>query len=324
MESAAIAHPNIAFIKYWGNRDRQLRIPANGSISMNLASLHTHTRVQFDKSLSADQFVLNGKPVIGIAMERVSGFLDLVRGLSGKVEFASITSENNFPTGAGLASSASGFAALCVASCSAVGLNFKEYELSRLARRGSGSAARSIPEGFVEWKAGSDDTDSYALSIAAPNHWDLVDCIALVSTTHKHTSSREGHLLANTSPLQAARVEGAHHRLDQCRLAILKRDFDALAEVTELDSNLMHSVMMTSSPALFYWEPATLTVLHEVITWRRGGMPVCYTLDAGPNVHVICTEEYADRVISLLGQIPGIRKILQSHPGGSAHIVEKE
>jgi diphosphomevalonate decarboxylase len=222
--------------------------------------------------------------------------------------------------GTGIASSASGFAALSLAASHAAGLDLDERALSRLARSGSGSACRSIPPGFVEWQAGCSDVDSYAYSIAPAGHWDIVDCIAVVSQEEKLVSSSTGHLLAGTSSLQAARVDDAPKRLMRCREAILKRDFDALAEVVELDSNLMHAVMLSSTPPLMYWEPATQAIVQAVQSWRKSGLPVCYTIDAGPNVHVICSADSSQDIADKIGLLPGVQKIYISNPGGPARL----
>ena len=320
--ATAVASPNIAFIKYWGNRDQQLRIPANGSISMNLEGLFTHTHVRFDPTLEQDRLVLNGRKLTGPALARVSLHLERVRRLAGMSTFAEVVSSNNFPTGAGIASSASAFAALSLAAVAASGLVLSERDLSRLARLGSGSACRSVPGGFVEWHPGDSDEDSYAFSIAPADHWALVDCIALVSHKHKPTGSSEGHLLAESSPLQAARLEQAPRHLDICRRAIIGKDFDLLAEVIELDSNLMHAVIMTSSPPVLYWQPATIGVMHAVRAARKKGLPAAYTIDAGPNVHVICPAEAADRVTAMLKEIPGVEQVLRAVPGGPARLVD--
>jgi diphosphomevalonate decarboxylase len=319
--ATARAHPNIAFIKYWGNLDATLRIPANGSISMNLEGLETRTTVTFDVSLAQDQLILNGQPASEEARQRVSRFLDRVRTLADLNSCAKVESQNNFPTGAGIASSASAFAALSLAASAAAGLQIDERECSRLARRGSGSACRSVPGGFVEWQAGRDDESSYAYLLAPAEHWDLVDCVAVVSQAHKPTGSTQGHVLADSSPLQAARVASAVGRLEACRKAILQRDFAALAEVAELDCNLMHAVMMTSQPPLLYWQPATLAVMHAVQDWRAGGLPVFYTIDAGPNVHVLFPAEVSPEVAGRLGQIEGVKEVLRAHPGGPARLV---
>ncbi|MEP0804551.1 MAG: diphosphomevalonate decarboxylase [Chloroflexota bacterium] len=317
----ALAHPNIAFIKYWGNRDNALRLPMNGSISMNLDGLFTRTTVSFQPSLPFDELVINGREVTGAGLERVSAILDLIRSMAGIRERAEVITENNFPSGAGIASSASAFAALALAGSRAAGLTLTEAELSRLARRGSGSAARSIPAGFVEWQAGTGDEDSFALSIAAPEHWQLMDCIAIVSASHKKTGSTEGHALAPTSPLQSARVADAPRRLDLCRRAILDRDFAAFASIVELDSDMMHAVMMTSSPALHYWQPVSLSVMQAVRGWRSEGLSVCYTVDAGPNVHVLCPQAEAQEVKKKLLEIPGVSDVLTAGAGGAAKVV---
>ena len=319
--STAIAHPNIAFIKYWGNQDDVLRLPSNGSISMNLEGLTTTTKVQFISQLKEDSLTLNNKKLSGPALERVRAFLDLIRGTANKIIFAEVTSENNFPTGAGIASSASAFAALALAATKAIGLNLTEAELSRLARHGSGSACRSIPDGFVEWYCGDQDENSYAASIAPATSWDLVDCIALVTANHKAVGSTAGHLLANSSPLQTARVQDAPRRLEICRSAILKKDFKQFAKIVELDSNLMHAVMMTSTPSLFYWEPQTLEVMRTVRNWREQGIPVCYTLDAGSNVHVICLSSVCEKIKHNLEQMSFIQRVIIAKPGSGAIVL---
>jgi diphosphomevalonate decarboxylase len=321
LTATSIASPNIAFIKYWGDSDDALRLPANGSISMNLDGLFTRTTVTFSASLPADSLYLNEKPIFGPGLLRISAMLELVRGLAGIKEKAEVVSENNFPSGVGIASSASAFAALALASSQAAGMELGETELSRLARRGSGSAARSIPTGFVEWKVGTGDSDSVAVSIAPPRHWDLVDCIAIVSTTHKQTSSSEGHARAGTSPLQNARIADAPRRLDICRAAILQHDFHVLANIIELDSDLMHAVMMTSNPPIMYWHSTTVSLFHAIRQWRTSGIDVAYTVDAGANVHAICPRTQANAVEMRLKKMPGVSNVLVAGVGGPARIV---
>ena len=320
--ATAEAHPNIAFIKYWGNRDNKLRLPMNGSLSMNLDGLTTRTTVSFQPSLPFDELVINGHEVAGAGLQRVSQILDLIRGMGNIKNRAEVLTENNFPSGAGIASSASAFAALALAGSKAAGLDLNERELSRLARRGSGSASRSIPGGFVEWQAGAADEDSFAFSIAPSQHWNLVDLIAVVSAAHKKTGSTEGHAVAPTSPLQAARVDDAPRRLDICRAAILEKDFNSFASIVELDSDMMHAVMMTSAPALHYWKPASLAVMEAVRAWRADGLPVCYTVDAGANVHVITVESEAHAVEKNLRAINGVNDVLVAQAGGAAKIVK--
>lgn len=318
--TTAIAHPNIALIKYWGNTNQNLRIPVNGSISFNLSSLFTKTKVTFDGGLSKDSLIINQKEEIGAGLERVILFLNLVRQLANINLYARVESENNFPVGTGIASSASAFAALSLSASKAIGLDLSERELSRLARRGSGSACRSVPGGFVEWFPGEQDEDSFASSIAPVDHWDLVDIIAVVSADHKKVGSTAGHELAKTSPLQNARIQDTARRLDIVRSAIKNRDFQAMADTIELDSNMMHAVMMTSTPPLMYWESTSVSIMKAVKNWRDSGIPVCYTLDAGPNVHVITTSTHEDKIISKLSEINNIKKIFRSTVGGKAQL----
>ena len=320
-QATALAHPNIAFIKYWGDKDPVLRIPVNGSLSMNLDCLYSQTTVEFNPDLESDELLIGGRRPAENAIQRVNQFLDYVRLRAGFSTFAKVTSENNFPTGSGIASSASGFAALGLAASFAAGLELDQRALSRLSRRGSGSACRSVPGGFVQWLPGEDDESSYAISIAAHDHWELHDCIAVVSKEHKETGSSAGHLLAGSSPLQNARIADAERRLDLCRNAILNRDFQAFAEIVELDSNLMHAVMMTSEPQLYYWQPATLEVMQSVIEWRADGFPVCFTIDAGPNVHVITTGDNSPAVMEKLYRIPGVLEVLIGQPGREARLI---
>lgn len=318
--ATAVACSNIAFIKYWGNRDESLRLPVNGSISMNLAELTTRTSVHFDPSLTADTLLLNGHPAPADQTRRVSTFLDHVRALINQPLFAVVESENNFPAGSGIASSASAFAALAAAASTAIQLNLSEAQLSRLARLGSGSACRSIPAGFVEWLPGVDDASSYAVSIAPADHWDLVDLVAILDAQPKKVGSTEGHAVASTSPLQAGRVADTPRRLDLCRKAIKEKNFSLLAEIIEQDCLIMHSVMMTSSPTLMYWQPATLQLMDQVVHWREAGAAVAFTIDAGANVHLIAEAKYADPLRSELHRLSYVQNLFVTHPGGPAHL----
>jgi diphosphomevalonate decarboxylase len=318
--ATAVAHPNIAFIKYWGNKDDSLRIPVNGSLSMNLESLSTQTTVEIDSTLDSDQVKIDGVIADSKSTMRISTFLSFVRRISDRKEYAFVSSHNNFPSGSGIASSASGFAALALAASTAYGLRLTEKELSRLARRGSGSACRSIPGGFVEWQPGTTDDNSYAFSIADINHWDLIDIVAIVDASHKKTGSTEGHAIANSSPLQISRVEDAPRRLQKCRKAILDRDFSTFAEIVEQDCLMMHAVMMTSNPSLLYWKPATLELITKVISMRQQGLPICYTIDAGPNVHILSLKQYQSAIVDGIKGLAGVLSYLYSPAGGGAYI----
>lgn len=319
--ATAIASPNIALIKYWGNRDDVLNIPSNGSISITLANLVTKTTVVFSPEYSKDTLILDSIELSGQPAKRATTFLDEVRNMSGISFNARVTSENNFPMGTGIASSASAFAALALAATSAAGLQLNDKELSILARKGSGSACRSIFGGFVEWVAGNSDQTSYAKQLCASDHWELVDLVTIVDTTHKRVTSKVGHQSALTSPLQATRIADAPHRLDLCRNAILSKDFELLADIVELDCNMMHAVMITSNPPLLYWQPATINIIKEVKYLRSQGIPVCYTIDAGPNVHVIVEKPYKHDVLECLNSLDDVVEIISSKPGGGAKII---
>jgi len=329
--ATALAHPNIAFVKYWGNQDNVLRLPSNASLSMNLDGLETVTRVAFSAALKEDELLIDGERRLGVPAQRVSAHLDLIRQRAGLDLKARVESRNNFPMGAGIASSASAFAALTLAGAAAAGLTLEERELSALARLGSGSACRSVPAGFVEWQTGASYQvgplseacdDSFAFTIAPPDHWALTDVIAVVRAAPKAVSSSNGHALAHTSPFHAAQVATSAERLQRCRRALFAHDFAALAEVMEADSNIMHAVTMTSEPPLFYWEPATLNILKAVPAWRAGGLPVGYTVDAGPNVHCLCPAEAAPEVARRLREELGVSQLLTAAPGSGARLLE--
>ena len=322
--ATADAHPNIALVKYWGNRDQMLRLPSNDSLSFNLGDLRTTTTVEFDPLLVRDEVSINGRVVNGPSYERVCHHLDRIAdsafsvlGSDGHARpCARVTSINTFPMGVGIASSASGFAALTLAACAALGMQKTEAELSGLARLGSGSACRSVPGGFVAWH------EAYAVSIAPPQHWSLVDAIAIVAEQHKVVGSTEGHALAHTSPLQAARVADTPRRYDLCRQAILNCDFALLAEVIEQDALMMHAVIMTAQPSTVYWVPATLNVTNAVRRLRADGVPVAFTIDAGPNIHCICESHALKQVKHALWQIDGVTDVIQSCVGGPSCVTQ--
>jgi diphosphomevalonate decarboxylase len=321
MKATARANSNIAFIKYWGNIDEALRLPANPSLSMNLDGLHTETTVHWLPDDRHDTLTINGALADDRAVRRVSQHLHALRARFGISHGARVESQNNFPMGAGIASSASSFAALTVAAAAAAHAELSERELTCLARLGSGSASRSVPSGFVEWQVGTTHDESFAFSLAPHHYWDLVDVVALVSADHKEIGSREGHTSAPTSEFQNVRVQTAAERLEMCRRALIERDFRALAEVVEHDSDMMHAVMMTSRPPLFYWLPGSLTVMDAIRRWRAEGLRVCYTLDAGPNVHCICVAEDADEIERRVTKLKGVQGSLRAQAGGGAVVI---
>jgi diphosphomevalonate decarboxylase len=321
MEKAtAVANPNIAFVKYWGKAHEDLNLPANPSLSMNLAALTTVTTVEFRRDLPADLVTVDDRPLAGAALARVLAHLDRVRALAGIDHRAWVASRNDFPAGTGLASSASAFAALSLAATRAAGLLLEEAALSRLARLGSGSACRSVPGGFSVWE-GDDDETSFARQVAPAEHWDLADVVAIVSREHKPVGSHDGHALAPGSPFYAARLAAVPGWLAAVRRGIRERNLELLGPAAEADAMAIHSVMLTSQPPLLYWEAGTLTVLKALQAWRREGLEVYSTMDAGPNVHCLCLAARAAEVEDRLRRL-GVPEIVVSGPGQGVRLVD--
>ena len=319
-QATAIAHSNIAFVKYWGNRDPLLRLPYNDSLSMNLSAATTTTTVAFAEDLSTDRLTIDGEKHIGPALDRVSRQLDLVRLRAGLRLRATVQSRNSFPMGTGIASSASGFAALTMAAAQAAGLSLSEAELSALARRGSGSAARSIPGGYVLWHAGTADSDSFAESVFPADHWDLRDIVAIVSRRHKGLGSTDGHGAAEGSPLFRGRLASVAETLATVRGALASRDMARFGAAIEAEALNLHAIAMTGRPPALYWSPATVAVMHQVQAWRAEGLAVWFTLDAGPNVHLICEGQDAAAVEGGLRNLEFVEGILANRVAGAAHL----
>ena len=174
----------------------------------------------------------------------------------------------------------------------------------------------------MEWQIGSSDSTSFAASFAPSDHWNLLDIIVVLQSQPKKVGSKEGHTLAHTSPLQFARVSDTPRRLENCRDAICKRNFAKLAEIIELDSNMMHAVMLTSTPSLQYWEASSIALMRSIPEWRAEGVQVAYTLDAGPNVHLICLPDYADEIKHRVAAILPSVELLISGVGGPARSIK--
>ncbi len=321
LKATAIACANIAFIKYWGQRDAELNLPANSSLSMNLAGLTTVTTVEFSPDYDDDVVILDGREETGAARQRIVAHLDRVRAMAGLGARARVISRSSFPVGAGLASSASGFAALSLAASRAAGLELSERELSILARFGSGSACRSVPGGFSEWTAGASSEESFARQVAPPEHWKLRDVIAIVSRAHKRVGSTEGHVRAPTSHFYQARVASVADRLAQAKTALLKKDLVTLGRIMEEDAISMHAVMMTSRPPIYYWLPSSVRLIHEVQSWRAGGLEVYFTFDAGPNAHLICQAADQAEVERRLEDMEEVLEVIVSGPGPAAQVI---
>lgn len=312
---------NIAFIKFWGKKDPKLNIPFNDSISMNLSGCTTETTVKFDGSLKEDIISVDGNEVAGLGKDRVILILDEVR-KAAKVKLnARVTSKNSFPSDAGIASSASGFSALTLAASKAAGLSLDQKQLSVLARRGSGSACRSIPDGFTYWKKGRDNDSSYAFSIAPPEFWDIRDLVVVVSKEKKKAGSTEGHSVATTSPYFEYRLKKLPERIKVLKGAILKKDFDTFGKTLEEEAVDLHVMAMTSRPPIFYWNAGTMDVMHKVMELRVRGIKCFFTIDAGPNVHVICLGKDENRIKKELGRIKEVLFIIPNKAARGARII---
>lgn len=325
MKATAIAHPNIALVKYWGKRDPVLNLPVAGSLSLTLAGVSTRTSVEFDPALRNDEVILDGEPLpSGRAYDRIAEFLDLIRAPAGLRAGARVGTTNDFPTAAGLASSASGFAALAMAAAGAAGLPLSVEELSALARRGSGSAARSLFGGFAEMRPGSraDGIDAHAVAVAPEDHWDLRCLIALTTLGAKKVSSTIGmnHTQA-TSPLFQPWVDTVAGDLDAARTAIGDRDFDHLATVAERSCLRMHATALGADPGILYFNATTVRLIHAIRGAREEGLSAFFTIDAGPHVKCFCPAQDAHEVEALLRSTEGVLDVLSTRPGPGAYLV---
>lgn len=318
----ARAHANIALVKYWGKRDTTLNLPAVGSLSLTLEALSTTTTVAFCPDFERDRIVFEGEGATHTP--RIVAFLDRVRRLAGLKMPAEVTTANNFPTGAGLASSASGFAALALAATRAAGLDLEGSALSRLAREGSGSAARSIFGGVVAMHAGDQDDgrDAVAEPVLSPGAWPLAVVIAVTAAGPKAVGSTAGmNRTRDTSPFYPAWVASHADDLDEARRAIAARDLTALGAVTEHSCFKMHGLMLSARPPLLYWNPLTVALVQKVATLRQEGLEAYCTIDAGPQVKVLCRADAAAEIEAILGAEPGVVRVLSSRLGPGAHVV---
>jgi len=322
MKAGARARANIALVKYWGKADDKLNLPAVGSISITLEALWSDTSVVFDPACAADDFTLDGtrRPE---QLERVSACLDILRDMAGVTTRARVESRNNFPTGAGLASSASGFAALVTAGAAALELRLPPRTLSIVARRGSGSAARSIFGGYVEMHVATraDGSDSFAEPLLAAEEWPLEVVVAITAAGEKSVSSRRGMTRsAQSSAYYPAWVETHAADIAAAKAAIASRDFMALADVAEASCLKMHAAAMSARPALLYWNGATLDCVHRIRALRARGVPVFFTIDAGPQVKAVCRPEARAAVLAELEQVPGVLDVLATGLGAGVEL----
>ena len=316
MRATAIAQPNIALIKYWGKRDSERNLPAVGSISITLAELYTRMRVAVDASLDDDVLLVNGSEDPSM-LPRVQHCLDLVGGSDRlRVE---VQSESNFPIAAGLASSASAFAALVVAANNAFGRLLTRPELARLAGHASGSAARSLYGGFVELDLGDEDIDVRPL--LDEENWPLTVVVAITQTQRKAVSSTRAMELSRTSsPFYGRWLEQQPADLDEARSAIVAKDLARLGAIAEHNCLKMHSVMWGSRPPMIFWNSATLNAMQTVRDLQADGVGVFFTIDAGPQLKAICLPGDGDRVAAALAATPGVIRVMQSGLGPGARL----
>ena len=318
--ATASANTNIALIKYWGKVDEVQAIPATSSLSLTLGGTRTTTTVSFDGGDgAADSVTINGSSSSGAELARVSRFLDLVRSRSGITAAATVTSRASVPLAAGLASSAAGFAALAAAASRAAGMDLDDRELSRLARRGSGSATRSIFGGLVRWNAGHDDASSYAEPVTC--EMDLAMVVVVLSKSDKPISSTRGmRATMSTSPLFPAWVEASGKDLQVALEAVRAGDLERLGEVVEGNALGMHATMIAARPGIIYWLPQTVAALHGIRAMRQEGLPVWATIDAGPNVKILTEGARAEEVAAALRDRLPAAAVSVRRPGGGARI----
>ncbi|WP_167146209.1 diphosphomevalonate decarboxylase [Actinomyces sp. ZJ308] len=320
--ATASANTNIALIKYWGKADEALAIPATSSLSLTLAGTRTTTTVSFDGADGdADSVTINGSRPSAAELARVSRFLDLVRTRSGVTVPATVSSRASVPLAAGLASSAAGFAALAAAASRAAGMDLDDRALSRLARRGSGSATRSVFGGLVTWHAGHDDASCYAEPVAC--EMDLAMVVVVLSQRYKPIgSTRAMRATMSTSPLFPAWVEASGRDLQTALDAVRAGDLERLGEVVEGNALGMHATMIAARPGIVYWLPQTVAALHAIRAMREDGLPVWATIDAGPNVKVLTEGARAEEVAAALrDRLPGTAVSVR-RPGGGVRIEE--
>ena len=323
----AVAGTNIALVKYWGKRDVALNLPATGSLSLTLKELGTRTTVRFGSHFGPDDRVrLNGQDPDDKTRSRIGAFLDLVRAHAGISARAEVVTENSVPTAAGLASSAAGFAALALAASRAAGLILEPAQLSALARRGSGSAARSIFGGFVEMQPGvfSDGTDAVAAPVPEGDGWPVRLVVAVTSEGAKHMGSTEAmDRTARTSPFYAGWLESVPQDLQDARVAIAERDLHRLGTVAERSAMRMHASAMAAAPPILYWTPSTLAAMQTVRGLRDSGVAAYFTIDAGPHVKVLCEAADVPQVEAALSATPGVLRTVVASPGRGARILHE-
>lgn len=263
---------------------------------MNLSGCSTKTTVEFNNRYKKDRVFIDDKEVTASKKDRVVNIINIIRKRARITLKSRVVSKNNFPSDAGIASSASAFSALALAGSTAAGLKLSRKDLSILARLGSGSACRSVVDGFSEWRRGRDNQSSYATQLAPLDHWNLRDVVVIVDKGKKKASSTEGHSVALTSPHYKKRQIELKRRVKGIRKTLLSRNFKKFGELLEEEAVCLHVMAMTSKPPIFYWNKGTMELIHKLLKWRQEGLLAYFTMDAGPNVHVICQAKNVARI----------------------------
>ncbi|KKQ26308.1 MAG: Diphosphomevalonate decarboxylase [Candidatus Woesebacteria bacterium GW2011_GWA1_37_8] len=321
-KATAVSPANIAFIKYWGKKNSKLNIPFNDSVSMNLDKCLTTTTVEFNPRFRSDKVIVDGKELAEDKKLRVLNIIDLIREKSGVSYGVKVVSKNNFPSDSGIASSASAFSALALAGSVASDLTLSEKELSILARIGSGSASRSIVDGFAWWKKGANNATSFAAQIAPESYWDLRDIVVVVEKMKKK-SSTEGHGVALTSPFFKTRQKNLQRRTLGVIGAIKKKNFLKLGELIEQEAIELHVMAMTSNPPIFYWNKGTVEIMNKIRKWREVGLTGFFTMDAGANVHVICLAKDVSKLNSRFKRLPEVLFTISNKPCRGTQLTNK-
>jgi diphosphomevalonate decarboxylase len=285
--------------------------------------LQTHTTIDFSDNYEEDTANLDGAVLTGRNMDRILRVVDPLRKYASVDAKFKMMSRNDFPTQAGLASSSSGFAALAIATVNALGIDFTKEEISKYARLGSGSAARSIHGGFVYWNKGSSHETSFAQQICGPKEFGMNAVIAIVHEGKKDVTSDVGHSLAHTSPFDAVRIRRSESQAKEIKKAILDHDFPKVGGIAEANCKYMHAVMMTSAPPLFYWTPETLRLIRSTQAMRNEGLECYFTIDAGPNVHYFCRPEEAYELQKRLEEIEGVSKTIPVKPASDSQATKE-
>lgn len=312
----ARAHTNIALIKYWGKTDSDLILPANDSISLTLDKFYSDTYVSFSEDLHENQFFLNQIPMAPKNMQRINRLIDFTKQKFNYHGFAKIQSYNHVPTSAGLASSASGMAALAGAAVSALGGVDDLTDISRIARLGSGSASRSIFGGVVHWHRGSDHQSSYAEQIIDERHIDLNMVTVVVDRRQKKVKSTNGMAqTVETSPFYSKWVQESNASIPEMIQAIRHNDFTKIGELAEHSAAMMHATTLSAKPAFTYFAPETVKAIELVHQMRSKGMECYFTIDAGPNVKILCQARNINRIRAYLANEFDEHQLIVARPG---------